>query len=86
MSVHGEFRRILGDVVAALRADGAARLADELEPLRERATDDLSAAAEETLAILPRIEDQAPSAGADPDVSDAAERLESVCCIILGRA
>lgn len=84
MSVRGEFRRILGDVVAALRAEGGGQLADELEPLRARAEDDLSAAAEETLALLPRVEPTARAASGR--VAPAAERLEAVCCIILGRA
>lgn len=81
MSVRGEFRRILGDVILALRAEdpGRARLADELQPLHERAEHDLSGAAEQTLAILPRL-DPGEVAG------DAPERLEAVCRVILGRS
>lgn len=94
MSVRGEFRRILGDVVAALRAGGHVQLADELESPKRRADTDLSAAAEEALAILPRVGRAGPASPAAegetaPDgapVSDRAERLEAVCRIILGRA
>lgn len=78
MSVRGEFQRILDDLVAALRTGGHVRLARELEPLRARAEDDLSAAAEEALAILPRTQPVARAA-------DRAEHLETLCRVIVGR-
>ncbi len=87
MSVRGEFRRILGDLLAALRDAGLAPdTATALEPLLERAGDDLSGAAEAALAVLPRLR-----AGAFSDTAvrrrfeDAFERLEAVCRIIVGR-
>lgn len=87
MSVRGEFRRLGGDLLAALRdADGRGSDAAALEPLLERCGDDLSGAAAEALALLARLD--APS-GADAALrrryDDAHERLEAVCRIILGR-
>lgn len=79
MSVRGEFRRVLDEVVAALRAGGHVRLAHELEPLRARAEDDLTGAAEEALAILPR-------ARPVPRIAEHAEHLETLCRVIVGRA
>jgi hypothetical protein len=60
MSVRGEFKRLLGDLLAALRdADLARETARALEPLLERAHEDLTGAAESALALLPRIEARA---------------------------
>jgi hypothetical protein len=87
MSVRGEFRRILGDLLAALRDGGLAPdTAAALEPLLERSHEDLSGAAEAALAQLALLH-----AGAFSDTAvrrrfeDAFERLEAVCRIILGR-
>jgi hypothetical protein len=87
MSVRGEFKRLLGDLLAALRdADLARDTASELEPLIERAQDDLIGAADTALALLPRLDARAFS---DPLVrkrfEESFERLEAVCRIILGR-
>jgi len=79
MSVRGEFRRLLDDLVATLRGGGHVRLAAELEPLRARAEGDLSGAAEEALAILPR-------AGGVERAADRAAHLAEVCRVIVGRA
>jgi hypothetical protein len=87
MSVRGEFRRLLADLLAALR--GASLAPDAvvaLEPLHDRAGDDLTGAAEAALAQLARLDAHAFS---DTDLrrrfDDAYERLEAVCRIILGR-
>jgi len=87
MSVRSEFRRILGDVLSALRdAELAPDTAALLEPLLERAGDDLSGAAEAALALLPRLYAVAFSDTAvRRRFEDAFERLETVCRIILGR-
>jgi hypothetical protein len=87
MSVRGEFKRLLGDLLAALReADLAHETARALEPLIERAQDDLNGAAESALALLPRLDARAFS---DTELrrrfEEAHERLDAVCRIILGR-
>jgi hypothetical protein len=87
MSVRGEFRRLLGDLVATLRE---ARVAPEavtaLEPLLERARDDLSGAAETALALLARLDAAVfAEAALRQRFEDAQVRLEAVCRIILGR-
>jgi hypothetical protein len=87
MSVRGEFRRLLGDLVAALRDAGVARATvSALEPLLERSREDLSGAAEAALALLAKLD---ASSFSDPAqqrrFEDAFERLEAVCRIILGR-
>ena len=83
MSVRGEFRRILSDLVASLREGEAASqvgLAGDLAPLVEHATEHLEDAAATALALLPRID----RAAVDPSVVDTTERLEGVCRAILG--
>jgi hypothetical protein len=87
MSVRGEFKRLLGDLLAALRdADLASDTERALDPLLERAQDDLSGAAESALALLARLDARA---FADPLLrkrfEESLERLEAVCRIILGR-
>jgi hypothetical protein len=87
MSVRGEFKRLLGDLLAALRdADLARDTGRALEPLLERARDDLSGAAETALALLQELDAREFS---DPAVrerfEEAHERLGAVCRIILGR-
>jgi len=87
MSVRGEFRRLLGDLLHELHE---AQLAPEsvraLEPLAERARDDLAGAATSALAVLPRLDARAFADGAARARFEAAyERLEEVCRIILGR-
>jgi hypothetical protein len=87
MSVRGEFRRLLGDLLDELRG---ARLAPDsvraLEPLGERAGDDLAGAATSALAVLPQLDARAFADGAARARFEAAfERLEAVCRIILGR-
>ena len=87
MSVRGEFRRLLEDLLCALREAGLARdTALELEPLIGRAREDLSGAAESALALLPRLDARAfADAAARRRFEDAFERLDAVCRIILGR-
>ena len=87
MSVRGEFRRLLKDLLVELRSTGLTRDVErELEPLLERALEDLSGAAEAALALLPRVE---PRAGSDSEqrrrFEDAFDRLDAVCRVILGR-
>ena len=87
MSVRGEFRRLLEDVLAVLRDAELDRDTEvALEPLIERAGDDLSGAAEAALALLPRLD---PRAFRDTverrRFEDAFERLDAVCRVILGR-
>ena len=87
MSVRGEFKRLLGDLLAVLRdADLARDTERALEPLLERAQDDLSGAAETALALLPRLDARA---FADTELrrrfEESLERLDAVCRIILGR-
>jgi len=87
MSVRSEFRRLLGDLIAVLRDAGLARdTVSALEPLLERAREDLSGAADAALALLPRLDARAFS---DPlqrkRFEEAFERLDAVGRIILGR-
>jgi hypothetical protein len=87
MSVRGEFRRLLEDLLSALREAGVAReTGSALEPLLDRARDDLSGAADAALALLPMLDARGFS---DPALrrrfEDALERLDAVCRIILGR-
>jgi len=87
MSVRGEFRRLLEDVLSALRDAGIACDAERaLEPLIARAHDDLPGAAEAALALLPRLDARAFSDTAvRRRFEEAFERLDAVCRIILGR-
>ncbi|TMA31165.1 MAG: hypothetical protein E6J87_16380 [Deltaproteobacteria bacterium] len=87
MSVRGEFRRLLKDLLAALRdAELAPDTERALAPLAERAGDDLSGAAEAALALLPRLDARAFSDPVERQrFEDAFERLEAVCRVILGR-
>ena len=86
MSVRGEFKRLLGDLLAALRdADQARDTARALEPLLERAQEDLIGAADRALALLPEIDARALSDSELRRFEDSFERLEAVCRIILGR-
>ncbi|MEM7412574.1 MAG: hypothetical protein AAF430_20250 [Myxococcota bacterium] len=89
MSVRGEYRRLLGDLVGTLREAGAAAdtgVTEALDDLGERASDDLSGAAEQTLAVLSRL---GAVEWADASLRErfdgAFERLEAICRIILGR-
>jgi len=87
MSVRSEFRRLLGDLIAALRDAGLAReTVSALEPLLERSREDLVGAADAALALLPKLD---ASAFADTALRQrfegAFERLDAVCRIILGR-
>jgi hypothetical protein len=87
MSVRGEFRRLLGDLLAALREAGLARdIVGALEPLLERAHEDLSGAAEAALVLLPQLDARAFSDTAlRRRFEDAFERLDAVCRAILGK-
>jgi hypothetical protein len=87
MSVRGEFRRLLGDLLAALReAALAPDAAAALEPLIERAREDLTGAAAAALVQLARIDARAfTDTALRRRFEDAHERLEAVCRIILGR-
>jgi len=87
MSVRSEFRRLLGDMIAALRDAGLARdTVSALEPLLERAREDLSGAAGAALALLPKLDASAFSdAALRRRFEDSFERLDAVCRIILGR-
>jgi hypothetical protein len=87
MSVRGEFRRLLGDLLTELRE---AKLAHEsvraLEPLSERAGEDLSGAAATALVLLSRLDARVFTDRAARQRFEAAfERLDAVCRIILGR-
>ena len=87
MSVRGEFRRLLGDLIAALRDAGLARdTVSALEPLLERSREDLVGASASALALLPKLDARAFN---DTELrrrfEDALERLDAVCRIILGR-
>jgi len=88
VSVRGEFRRLLGDALAARAEAGLAGDPDRaLAPLVERAGDDLSGAAEAALALLAQLDARAFT---DTELrqrfEDALERLEAVCRVILGRS
>ena len=87
MSVRGEFRRLLEDVLAVLRDAELARDTEvALEPLLARARDDLPGAAEAALALLPRLDPRGfRDNGERRRFEDAFERLDAVCRIILGR-
>lgn len=90
MSVRGEYRRLGGALLEVLREEaGAGREAPHAAALAcelERAAVDLSSAAEATLALLPRLAEDAPSdTAARRRFGDAYERLEAICRIILGR-
>jgi hypothetical protein len=87
MSVRGEFRRLLEDVLAALRdAELAPDTERALEPLLERAREDLPGAAEAALALLPQLDARAFSdSGERQRFEEAFDRLDAVCRIILGR-
>ena len=87
MSVRGEFRRLLADMLAALRdAELARDTVLALEPLIERSHEDLVGAAEAALALLPRLDSYGfRDAGERRHFEDAFERLDGVCRIILGR-
>ncbi len=89
MSVRGEFRRLANDLLAVHREAGLGSHPSvaALEPLLERAAQDLSGAADGALALVPDLDGR--SLG-DPDLrrrcQDAQERFEAVCRIILGRS
>jgi len=89
MSVRGEFRRLGGDLLTALRDGDPQRGRGEaavLAQLIERAERDLTGAAEDALVLLGRLD--AVSLADAPQrrrFDDAYERLEAVCRIILGR-
>jgi hypothetical protein len=87
MSVRGEFKRLLGDLLAVLRdADLDPETERALEPLVERAQDDLTGAAETALVLLPRLDARAFSdAALRKRFEESHERLDAVCRIILGR-
>ncbi|MFP8876627.1 MAG: hypothetical protein VCB99_06895 [Myxococcota bacterium] len=74
MSVHGEFRRVLGDAAAALRVARAPDLAGELERACDSEAAGLSAAAEEVLSLL-----------ASTRSTEEVEELARLCRVILGR-
>jgi hypothetical protein len=87
VSVRGEFRRLLEEVLSALRDAELARDTElALESLLERASDDLTGAAEAALALLPRLDPRAFHDSVERSrFEDAFERLDAVCRIILGR-
>ena len=74
MSVHGEFRRVLGDTAAALRVVGEPGLAGELERACDSKAAGLSAAAEEVLSLLGSTRS-----------TEEVEELARLCRVILGR-
>ncbi len=90
MSVRGEFRRLVSDTIACLRAcdDGAASaLADRLETSRSDAAQDLVGAAEAVLEGW--AQDGGALTVADTDararLDDAADRMLRIARIVLGR-
>ncbi len=87
MSVRGEFRRLLGDVLATLRdAQLAPDTQRALEPLLERSREDLTGAAEAALALSARLDARAfPDPATRWRFEEAFERLDAVCRIILGK-
>jgi hypothetical protein len=87
MSVHGEFRRLLGDLIAVLRDAGVSRdTVSALEPLLERSRADLPGAAASALALLPKLDASAlPDTALRRRFEDAFERADAVCRVILGR-
>lgn len=80
MSVHGEFRRGVGDAAAALRVAQASPLAEALERACEPKDGELSTAADAVLKALAsaQLSDYAQAA-------EAVEQLTTLCRIILGR-
>jgi len=80
MSVRGEFRRAVGDAVAALRVAQAYPLADRLERACDPDAAELSAVADAVLADIA----SARRAGVAP-VADEVEHLAALCRVILGR-
>jgi hypothetical protein len=87
MSVRGEFRRLLDDVLAARREAGLECDTDRaLAPLVERAGRDLSGAAEAALALVAQLDARAfTDTALRQRFEDSFERLEAVCRVILGR-
>jgi len=78
MSVRGEFRRAVGDAVAALRVAGSTPLADTLERACDPDAAELSRVVEAALADIE----------ADPQSAsgvDEVQHLATLCRIILGR-
>jgi hypothetical protein len=87
MSVRGEFRRLLEDMLSALRdAELAPDTGRALEPLLERSREDLAGAAEAALALLPQLDARAfADPGERQRFEEAFDRFAAVCRIILGR-
>jgi len=80
MSVRGEFRRAVGDAVAALRVAQSTQLADALERACDPDAAELSAVADAVLADI----ESAQRSGSAPAV-DEVEHLATLCRIIRGR-
>ena len=79
MSVHGEFRRVLGDAAAALRVARAPDLAGDLERACDSEAAGLSAAAEAVLSLLGSVRPEQCGRA-----TEEVEELERMCRIILG--
>lgn len=89
MSVHGEFQRILGELVRFLErtgAPGGAGWARELEAAATLGRTDVSGGANRTLALLEG--DAVPTFASPLEIEEFAriqEHLVSLCRVILGR-
>lgn len=89
MSVHGEFQRILGELVGFLERTGApvgSGWARELEDAATLGRTDVSGGADRTLALLEG--DLAPTFASPLEIEEFArirEHLISLCRVILGR-
>jgi len=92
VSVVGEYRRILGDFVSALRASrtgSAERLASELAAAEIERAGDVSRAAETALRLLadvsPDVLEGFPGAAEHTRFVEMRKHLTAVCRAILGR-
>ena len=87
MSVHGEFQRVLAELVGDLRATQHAtcqRSADALETLATSARDDLDAAARSALEICAGPAPAELSAGQRERIEARAGHLAAICRALVG--
>lgn len=89
MSVHGEFQRILGELVGFLERTGAPGIDDWTRELRTAASlgrENVDDGAQRTLALLQG--DSAPTFESPLEIEEFArhqEHLASLCRAVLGR-
>lgn len=87
MSVHGEFQRLLAELVSCLRATQHAvceRAADALEASAAAAREDLSGAASRALAVCASPPLAELSAEQRAEVEERCAHLNAVCRAVLG--